>query len=147
VTSPWAVGRTLLGNVWCAEIRHGRPTIETLQDKRSQIEDMVDKALEEFEPQRRPLMIDPDGSSGWATFVLTDADRETSYEQLSSESRIELILEGPTGQAWLQRPLYDEEIDLFEEKNWPVVLRQDFLTTRMLTENDVLELREANYKR
>jgi len=147
VTSPWAIGNTLLGKVWCAEIRHGRPTIEKLQNRRSLIEDAVDAASKDFQPQRRPLMIDPDGSSEWATFVLTDADRSMTYDQLDAQPRIEVILEGPTGQAWLQRPLYDEEIDLFEEKNWPVVLRQDFLTTRMLTENDVLELREAHYNR
>ncbi len=147
VTSPWAVGDTLLGKVWCAEIRHGRPTIEMLQDTRSKIEDAVEDAAKDFEPERRPLMVDPDGSSEWATFVLTDAPRETSYDQLETYPRIEVILEGPTGQAWLQRPLFDEELDLFEEKNWPVVLRQDFLTTRMLTENDVLELREAHSNR
>ncbi len=147
VTLPWAVGETLLGNVWCAEIRHGRPTIDMLQNKRSQVEDAVDGAAKDFAPQRRPLMIDPDGSSDWATFVITDAPSETSYDQLAQYASIEVILEGPTGQAWLQRPLFAEELDLFEEKNWPVVLRQDFLTTRMLTENDVLELRDASANR
>ena len=29
-----------------------------------------------------------------------------------------------------------------KEKNWPVVLRKDFLTPRMMTEQDVLELRD-----
>jgi hypothetical protein len=55
-------------------------------------------------------------------------------------NRIEVILEGPTGLAWLQRPFYDEELDLFEEKGWPAVLRKDFLDKAVLTEDDILEL-------
>ena len=37
----------------------------------------------------------------------------------------------------------EEELDLFEEKNWPIVLRQDFLDPRVLTEDDVLELHDS----
>ncbi|MCH7632740.1 MAG: hypothetical protein IIB59_05965, partial [Planctomycetes bacterium] len=56
------------------------------------------------------------------------------------------ILEGLTGLCWLQRPFYDEELDLFADKGWPAVLRQDFLRPDMLTEDDVLELREIRVK-
>ena len=33
---------------------------------------------------------------------------------------------------------------LFEEKGWPAVLRQDFLSPAVLTEDDVLEIREMH---
>jgi len=55
---------------------------------------------------------------------------------------IDVIVDGLSGLCWLQRPFYDEELDLFEEKNWPAVLRKDFLSPLELTERDVLELRE-----
>lgn len=146
VTAPWAVGVTLLGDVRCAEVRLGRPTIERIRDRRErvaeQIAELLEETFEDIDPQRPPLVIEPDGSSEWATFVVTAAPRDVELEELEDYPRIEVITDGATGLAWLQRPFYDEELDLFEEKNWPAVLRQDFLDTRMLTEDDVLEIRE-----
>ncbi len=150
VTAPWAIGKTLLGKVWCAEVRLGRPTIAVLQELRkfrSEIEKSMTEALEdeeyELEAERPPLYVEPDGSTDWVTFVLTEAPRDTELDDLEDHPRIELIMEGMTGLAWMQRPLYDEELDLFEEKGWPAVLRQDFLDPRVLTEKDVLELRDV----
>ena len=143
VTAPWAIGNTLLGNVWCAEVRLGRPTVDSLRLTRSEVEDTIEEAFEDFEPERPPLLFDPDSTCEWATFVLTDAPRDINLDDLEDYPCIEVILEGSTGLSWLQRPLYEEELDLFEEKNWPVVLRQDLLSLRELTEDDMLELREA----
>lgn len=143
VTAPWAVGRTLLGDVWCAEVRLGRPTAEKLQKKRNEVEDAVLKEkFKDFVPEKPPLEFAPDGTAEWATFVLTDAPWGTKLDELENYDRLEVIFEGATGMAWTQRPLYDEELALFEEKNWPVVLRQDFTDPRMLTEDDILELRD-----
>jgi type II secretory pathway pseudopilin PulG len=142
VTAPWAVGQTLLGSVWCAEIRQGRPTIERIRQTRSEVQAALEHGREDFEIERLPLVFDPDGTCEWATFVLTDAPWDTDLEELEDYDRIELILEGATGLAWMQRPFYDEELDLFEENGWPAVLRQDFLSKRVLTEDDVLELRD-----
>lgn len=143
VTEPWAVGETLLAKVWCAEVRLGRPTVEMLLEERNAIEDALTGAVEDFDPLRPPLIIEPDGTSDWATFVLTQAPRDIEFDALKDEVRIEVIVDGETGIAWLQRPLYDEEVDLFDEHHWPVVLRQDFLDPRVLTEDDVLELQES----
>lgn len=143
VNAAWAIGKTLLGDVWCVEVRLGRPTVDTLRERRSAIEDAIERSREEFAPERPPLYIEPDASSDWATFVLVEGPRELSVEDAEEYPRLEVILEGATGLTWVQRPLYDEELDLFEEKNWPVVLRQDLLNSKMLTEDDVLELREV----
>lgn len=149
VTAPWAFGKTLLGKVWCVEVRLGRPTIEDLRARRDEVTEISDELLrspEDFEPEYPPLYIEPDGSSEWATFTLTNAPRGTKIDELEDHPRIDLIVEGTTGLAWMQRPFYDEELDLFEEKGWPAVLRQDFLDSRELTENDVLELREITIR-
>ena len=153
VTAPWAVGKTFLGDVWCAEVRLGRPTVARLVERRDLIEELIEEEFEDFEPERPPLLIDPDGSSDWATFVVTDAPHDIDIEELEEYAReggtsedyrvLEVILDGPLGLAWIQRPLYETELDLFEEKNWPVVLRQDFLRLEELTEDDVLELRNV----
>jgi len=143
VAAPWAVGNTILGSVRCVEIRLGRPTIARLREFRSEIEDALKDEFEDFDPMRPPLIFDPDGTSDWATFVLAlGAPPGISLEAIEEYERIEVIYEGATGLAWLQRPFYEEELDLFEENNWPAVLRQDFLNPRVLTEDDVLELRD-----
>jgi len=153
VEDTWSLGRIFLEDVRCAEVRLGRPTIEKLQElRRRGHEDDIEEQLEEafgeegLDAERPPLMIEPDGTSEWATFVLTTAPDDIEIDALEDYDRIELIVDGPMGLAWLQRPFYDEELDLFEEKNWPAVLRQDFLIDRMLTEDDVLEIRETELK-
>jgi type II secretory pathway pseudopilin PulG len=151
VTAPWAIGTTFLGEVWCAQVRPGRPTIERLQDERDKLaEDIADSLREAFaeeeieiQAERPPVLFEPDGSTDWVAFVLTSAPRNIDVRELEDEPRLELILEGYTGLAWMQRPFYQEELDLFEEKGWPAVLRQDFLSSRVLTEEDVLEVRES----
>jgi len=159
VTAPWAIGTTLLGHVRCAEVRPGRPTIAKLKELRKTRDDIADSLREAerreeyFDAERPPLYFEPDGSSEWATFVLTDAPPEIDLHQLDDVAsldewgRIDVITEGLTGLAWMQRPFYDEELDLFEQKGWPAVLRQDFLDPRVLTEDDVLELNEIQGRR
>ncbi|HNQ23227.1 MAG TPA: prepilin-type N-terminal cleavage/methylation domain-containing protein [Phycisphaerae bacterium] len=156
VTAPWAVGDTLLGDVWCAEVRLGRPTIDTLREareQRSEVRDVLIRKFRDLNPRWPPLYVEPDGYCPWVTFVLTDADRSLEPDELAKRAErdadeparvIEVILDGDLGLSWLQRPFYEEELDLFEDKNWPVLLRQDFLERRVLTEDDVLELREYN---
>ena len=140
------MGVTLLNGVWCAEVRLGKPTIESVlqaRERRGLTEDDLEEefgVFEDFDPQRPPLFIEPDGTSEWATFVVTQAPRDMDFDELVDEPQIEVIVDGPMGLAWLQRPFYDEELDLFEENGWPAVFRRDFLDPRMLTEDDVLEV-------
>jgi len=147
VTAPWAVGKIFEEDIRCAEVRLGRPNIEQLRERefRSEIEDVLQETFEDFDPLRPPYIVEPDGTADWAVFVVTEADEDVDPVDLADSeefSTIEVIVDGRTGTAWLQRPLYDEEIDLFEEENWPIVLRQDFLDPRVLTEDDVLELHD-----
>lgn len=156
VNAPWAIGETLLGDVRCAEIRLGRPTIEILKDKRERAAQDVERALKlkneipEYDVDRPPVDFEPDGSTDWLTFLLTTAPKEVRIEELqisTEHPRVEVIVEGSTGLAWLQRPFYDEELDLFADKGWPAVLRKDFTDPRVLTERDVLELRDIQVGR
>jgi len=159
VTAPWAIQKTLLRDIRCIEVRPGRPNIAALQELRKLREDIKksleqqDRRDERFDPMRPPLYIEPDGSSDWATFVLTDAPDDIAVDELDKMGetgdyhRIDVITDGMTGLTWLQRPFYDEELDLFEQKGWPAVLRQDFLDPRALTEDDVLELHKVEGRR
>ncbi len=146
VVAPWAVGETLLGTVWCAEVRLARPSIHEIkllrESRRETTEKSKDRAFAEFTTDRPPLYVEPDGHSDWAVFVLTEAPRDITLSELEDQPQIHLMAEGTTGLAWMQRPFTDDELDLFEEKNWPAVMRKDFLDKRELTEDDVLELRD-----
>lgn len=156
VDDPWVRGETFVGDVRCAQVRLGRPRIDDIRRRREQAAESITRALNDREQREKfsadfpPLYIEPDGTSDWAVFLLTSASREIPAEELSGDfeayPQVEVILEGPTGLCWLQRPFYDEELDLFEEKNWPAVLRQDFLRKQPLTERDVLELREIQIR-
>lgn len=142
VGEPWARGTTLLGDVRCAEVRLGRPTVAQLRERRNKIEEKLTEAFEDFDAVRPPLFIEPDGTSQWVTFVLTKAPIRVDPEDLEDYPTVEVIGDGTTGLTWLQRRFYEEELDLFEEKNWPIVLRQDYLKEEEITEDRVLELRD-----
>jgi type II secretory pathway pseudopilin PulG len=111
VTVAWTINETLLGDVWCAEVRMGRPTVEETQALRKRVAEDIEEKLEEafgkeeLDPRRPPLNIEPDGTSEWATFVLTDAPPDIEVDSLEDYAAVELIVDGPLGLAWLQRPI------------------------------------------
>ena len=112
ISAPWVVGDIFLGEVRCAEVRLGRPTIQRLQDLRNRTGDDIAKALkkedklDQLDPERPPLIIEPDGTSEWATFMLTTAPPYLALDELDDQPRVDVILDGTTGLAWLQRPFY-----------------------------------------
>jgi hypothetical protein len=143
VTDPWVRGETLLGEVWCAQIRLGKPSLDDEYLTGEESEELAEELFEDEDPQYPPLLIDPDGTCDWVTFVVTSVDRETDPEELEEDDPvIHVIMDGVTGLIWLQRPFFEEELDMLREHNWPPVLRTDFLRPELLTEEDVLEIKE-----
>ncbi len=149
VNAHWVYGETFLRDVWCIQVRLGKPTVAQLQEGyESTDEDELDKEFEDEDPDFPPLIIEPDGTSDWATFMVTNLPRETSVEDVEEDDPvIEVILDGPLGLIWLQRPFREEELDMLEEHGWPAVLRQDFLRPESLTEEDVLEIQDRLIRR
>ena len=148
VTSPWARGKTLLRGIRCAEARLGRPTLERLEEDLvgEQEDERLEALAEGFEEGFPPLIVETDGTSEWVTYLLTDAPPEAELEALEEHKRIEVIADGITGLIWLQRPFYEDELDMFKEHDWPPVLRRDFLREAPLTEEDVLEISETRVR-
>lgn len=153
VRASWAEDETLQRGIRCARIRMGKPTVDLLlgQSTAEQVVEQEETQIEEamadvdFDEGFPPLVIDPDGTCDWVTFLLTDAAPEEDVADLDPKSAdyamVEVIVDGLTGLAWLQRPLYEEELQMMKEHDWPPVLRHDFLNPRPLTEENVLEVR------
>jgi len=144
VEEPWTLGETFMRDCWCIQVRLGRPTVDKLRDPEPSRAEELASMREAWEEDYPPVTFEPDGTAPWAVYVLTKAPRDTTTAaDLTDEvERLEVIMEGPTGMIWLQRPLYEDELDLFEQNGWPIVLRRDFMDPKHLTEDDVLELQE-----
>jgi hypothetical protein len=147
VQTIWTEGVTLLEGIRCVEVRLGKPTVEELMTGNTEEHDrLVAELGSDVNEIRPPLYIEPDGTSEWATFVITNAppDAGDRAEELDEQyEQIDVILDGFTGLAWLQRPFYDQELEMLAANNWPPVLRRDFLSPRELTEADVIEIQET----
>ncbi len=148
VMLPWARGETLLRNIRCAEVRLGKPTLEMLEEEllAEETDERLEAIAEEFEEGLAPLYIETDGTSEWVTFLVTDAPEDADEESIEGFGRVEVILDGITGLIWLQRPFYEDELELFKEHDWPPVLRRDFLRKRALTKEQVLEIQETRVR-
>ncbi len=150
VRAAWAQGEIFKEGVRCVQVRLGKPTIAFLLGEIEEEDDFQEELEEElevsFDEGFPPLVIEPDGTSEWATFVLTNAPEDIDYEELELEDvdyqQVEVILDGLIGLCWLQRVLYEEELELFREKGWPPVMRKDFLDPDVLTEDNVLEFKD-----
>ncbi|MCG3136681.1 MAG: hypothetical protein HJJLKODD_00516 [Phycisphaerae bacterium] len=147
VLAAWAQSASFLGDVWCFRIRIGEPTVETvkadLQDQELETEDeerlRAEMAL--TDDQDWALVLQPDGSAPWMTFRLIDAERaEFKDEELLDHPQVDVIVDGRTGMVFLQRPLSDDELEILLDKGHSPVLRRDFMVSRELTDDDVLEI-------
>lgn len=147
VTAPWAQAHPFVGDVWCYQIRYGEPTYESVlaeleqQDYELEEEEQLKRELGLEPDQRWLLLFEPDGTSEWMTFRLVDVP----YEEFQESDRdlypqLDVILDGRLGMIFLQRPLSEDEIDILLDKGHSPILRRDFLITRELTEDDVLEI-------
>lgn len=143
----WVRGETLQKGVWCAQVRLGKPSLEDDWLTGEISEERAEEEFEDEDPLFPPLLIDPDGTCEWVTFVLTTAEPGTAVEDLDEdEPVVHVIMDGMIGLIWLQRAFYEEELDMLREHNWPPVLRTDFLRRKLLTEEEVIEIKERHIR-
>jgi hypothetical protein len=101
----WVLDEILIAPIRCLAVQLGKPT-EYLT-----FEERFGRLDPESEPIRPDLVFEPDGTCEWATFTLTD-DTETAIGDLNI---IDVIVDGRTGQVWLQQQLSETELDELEE--------------------------------
>jgi hypothetical protein len=87
------------------------------------------------------LVFNPDGSTGWVTFVLTNLPFDLEQPESYHVGRIlNVIVDGRTGQTWIQRVLRVEEVELMQEYGASPILHQDFTKPDVITEQNILEV-------
>lgn len=102
--SAWVLEETLIAPVRCLTVTLGKPTAYLTFDERFGLVDF------EGVMDRPEVVFNPDGTCEWATFTLTD-DRASRDGELYV---IDVIVDGRTGQVWIQQPLTDDELEELE---------------------------------
>lgn len=135
VQADWTRDPVLQEGTRCVAVYPGKPNFDI--STRSPI--AGPSITEDKAPFHRPTF-NPDGTADWVTFVLTDLPVE--YEPTADDVGriINVVVDGRTGQAWLQRALRVEEVELMRERRAEPVLHMDFTRTDLITEQNILEV-------
>jgi hypothetical protein len=142
VNETWASDPVLEEGIRTYAIVFGEPSFEgTLGEDLQNLQ--PDEGLPQ-EQQRKPedlapIVFTPDGTAEWFTLWLTTAPEEDDptgkeHQQLS------LVMDGRTGQVWIQQPLDEAEIELLKSYNLAPLIRQDRIDQPRLTEANILRL-------
>lgn len=87
-----------------------------------------------------PLTFSPDGTTEWVTFVLTDLPVDIDVREYHVGRILNVIVDGRTGQTWIQRALRVREVELMKEKRASPILHIDFTNPELITEANILEI-------
>jgi prepilin-type N-terminal cleavage/methylation domain-containing protein len=142
VRASWARDAVLEANVRCVKLLPGMPKmLEDRFDGASQLGGEEDAQRDLWEVS---LVIEPDGTAEWATFLLVRLDDPTvdDEEAIEAAPKLNVMVDGRTGQVWVQRPLSDEEMELLKRENGSHILHMDRIDAAPITEENILHLRD-----
>lgn len=146
VFASWAREPVFGHAVRCVEFKLGMPVLEIGQRGAEEAESVeeLDEApeldAEALESVR--LVFEPDGSSEWATFSLALLENSEDVEGLESAPILNVMVDGRTGQIWIQQPLMREEAELLLRENGSHILHMDRINAKPITEKNILRLRD-----
>lgn len=133
--APWIPQNVMQEGTRCVAVQPGRPNFEITAES-----PIAGPQISEGHATFVPVTLNPDGTSDWATFVLTDLPYDTELSAESAPQIINLIVDGRTGQAWMQRALRVQEVELMQERGAEPILHVDFTSGEWITENNILEV-------
>lgn len=87
-----------------------------------------------------PLNLNPDGTCDWVTFVLTDLPFGIQPEASDVGNILNVIVDGRTGQTWIQRALRVTEVEMMAERGASPILHMDLTKPDEITEQNILEV-------
>jgi type II secretory pathway pseudopilin PulG len=135
VESPLGDAAILQPGTRCVAVLSGRPDF-TIAGSSPIAGPQVGEGLASFVP----LTVNPDGTAEWVTFVLTDLPYDVQLEREDAAHILNVIVDGRTGQVWVQRALRREEVELMNEKGASPILHVDFTAGEEITEDNLLEI-------
>lgn len=131
----WKPDKVLMDGTRCVAVLPGRPNFEI--DPANPIAGpSIGEGMAEF----ARLTFRPDGTTDWVTFVLTDLPPDIHIEPHHVSRIINVIVDGRTGQAWMQRALTVEEVELMREHGASPILHMDFTSPQTITEDNILRI-------
>jgi len=135
VGMPWSQLAVLQPGTRCVAVLPGKPDFSIQGDS-----PIAGPSINEGQQIFVPLTLNPDGTADWVTFVLTDLPYDTQIEWEHAPRILNVIVDGRTGQVWVQRALRREEVELMEEKGASPILHVDFTSSDEITEDNLLEI-------
>ena len=150
VRANWAREPVLHERVRCIRLVRGMPHIEEESDEFAEAleeEWELDADLRDMEDLwDTELIVEPDGTVEWATFtlvVLDDPQAELEdVEEVEELPKLNVMIDGRTGQIWVQRPLAEEEKELLLRENGSHILHMDRIDAEPITEENILRLKD-----
>jgi|GEM_PF-667489 len=87
-----------------------------------------------------PLTFNVDGTSEWVTFVLTDLPFDVDVQSDHVSRIFNVIVDGRTGETWVQRALRVDEVELLREYGASPIFHVDFTSAQEITEANILHV-------
>jgi prepilin-type N-terminal cleavage/methylation domain-containing protein len=131
----WKSQKILQDGTRCVAVLSGRPRFDI-----SASSPIAGPSVGEDEAEFVSLTLNPDGSADWVTFVLTDLPYDVELEDYHVANILNVIVDGRTGQTWIQRALRVEEVEVMNEKRASPILHIDFTSPDLITEDNILQI-------
>lgn len=132
---PWNDMPVLQPGTRCVAVLSGKPDFTVTGDS-----PIAGPQIGETVTSFVPLTLRPDGTTDWVTFVLTDLPFDTVLNREDAPRILNVIVDGRTGQVWVQRALRREEVELMEEEGASPLLHMDFVSPQEITRENLLEI-------
>ena len=150
VEAAWAREPVLRRNVRCVKFRLGMPPVPKELDKLTEAQAESDTQADSETGEEVnvedltafQLYVEPDGSSDWATFTLAWLRTPEEEEDPELAPTLNVLLDGRTGQIWIQQPLTDDETELLLRENGSHILHTDRINAPPITEENILRLKD-----
>lgn len=137
----WARDPVLRESIQCIGLELGMPRVSEELDELEEAPEFGEEG-EELEIEDVRLIFEPDGSSEWATFRLAWLRTPDEKEDPETAPQLNVMIDGRTGQVWIQQPLEDEEVELLMREQGSHILHMDRIDAPKISEENILRLRD-----
>ena len=131
----WMLDKIMQDGTRCVAVLPGKPHFGIRPDS-----EIAGPSVTEDLAEFVRLGFNADGTTSWVTFVLTDLPFDEEPEERHVGRILNVIVDGRTGQTWIQRALRVEEVEVMQEYNASPILHQDFTDPTAITEANILEV-------